>query len=177
MEVGETERNKLQGQVPWVHTTPPTPILPKPGPIWNPMEGNHLYSHSNGLTACFEPSCCAEINNWSHPRSEPVVLAYGNAKTRVPISFDEIPSSSNGIAELLTQGDAPSAYSNATHAGFFNQFAHAFNAQFNPHPTYALLSHQYHLSREEPFVNTVHDQFQDLQGKVNKFLFMLCIVL
>ncbi|KAH1258728.1 Protein ROS1 [Glycine max] len=164
MEVGETERNKLQGQVPWVPTTPLMPILPKPGPIWTPMEGNHLYSHSNGLTACFEPSCCAEINNWSHPRSEPVVLAYGNAKTRVPISFDEIPSSSNGIAELLTQGDAPSAYSNATHAGFFNQFAHAFNAQFNPHPTYALLSHQYHLSREEPFVNTVHDQFQDLQG-------------
>ncbi|TKY62039.1 ROS1 protein [Spatholobus suberectus] len=162
MEVGETERKKLQEQVPWVPTTPLKPILPRPVPIWTPGEGNQLCFRSSGISACFESSAGVEINNGSHHRSEPAAFAHDNSKTRVQISFDDISSSSNGISELLSQADTPSAYSNATHDGFLNQFVPTFNSRFNP--TYKLLSHHHHPSPEQPFVNTIHDNYQDLQG-------------
>ncbi|KAK7284922.1 hypothetical protein RJT34_19676 [Clitoria ternatea] len=156
MENGDTDRTKVQGQVPWIPTTPLKPILQRPVPIWAPGQGNQLVSHFNGTPTCFEPSTGAGINNC---RSEPVAAAHENAKTRVQISFDNISSSSNGIAELLAQAHAPSAYS---HENFFeNQFVPTFSSQCDS--TYALPGHP-HLSYDQPLINTIYDKYQDHQG-------------
>lgn len=157
MEVRENERKKLQEQVPWVPSTPLRPILQRPVRIWTPGVGNQLCSYSNGMGACFEPIPGGEINNWAHHWLEPAALVHDNAKTRMPISFDDIPSSSSGNAGILTQADAPLPNSQATHDGFLNQFR-----------TYSLLEQHRQLYREQPFLNTIHDKYQDLQGKGSK---------
>ncbi|KAL2345178.1 hypothetical protein Fmac_006463 [Flemingia macrophylla] len=133
-----------QGQVPWVPTTPSRPILPTPVPIWTTGQGSQLCSHSNGVAA------------------EPPALAHGNTRTRVPITFGDISTSSNSIVEFLTRADTSSSYASATYDGFLNQFVPAFNSEFNQ--AYSLLGHHLHLPCEQPFLNPIHNQYQDLQG-------------
>lgn len=164
MEFGETDKVKLQVQIPWIPTTPSKSILP----ICTSGEPKQLSPHFNGEFACFDSSASTELNISPHHRPPPAAavtnIAHDNARTRVQISFDNISSSSNGIAELLAQANAPSAYYNATHGFWRDQFVPSLSSQFNQN--YALLSH-HHLSREQPLINTIYDNYQDPQGKGN----------
>ncbi|KAK7378748.1 hypothetical protein VNO80_04195 [Phaseolus coccineus] len=163
MEIPESDRRKLQQQPPGlpIPTTPFNPIVPMPVPIWTPEMGNQLYSHFNGIPAGFHLSACPDINNWPFHRSEPAAFAHHNAQTAAQISFDAFPSSSNGIAELYAQADTPFAYSNVTNEELLSQFIPPYNLQCNP--SYASFDH-HQLSLEQPFVSTIHNQYQDLLG-------------
>ena len=169
--VGETDRKKVQAQVPWIPTTPLKPIPHKPVPICTPAQRIHLGSHSNGVPACYESSASAEINNRQHfwPTHEAAVtnVASDSATTRVRLNFDNMSSSSNGFAQLLALADAASAHSDVTHDGFLkNQFVPTLNSQFKP--TYTLLGHR-HASCEQTLFNGIQDNYRDPQGKGIKF--------
>ncbi|KAK7337185.1 hypothetical protein VNO77_17747 [Canavalia gladiata] len=166
METEETDPKKLQVQVSWIPTTPLNPILPRPVPIWTPRDGNHyqLGSRSNGVHACLECSSDENINRRLHCRSEQGTAAHDRDKTRLSISFDDIPCPGNSFAELLAHSDTPLIYTDATHDPFLeNQFVPTFNTLFNPP----------HLSGEQPLISTIHNQCQDLHGKGNPFRFKL----
>ncbi|BAT85815.1 hypothetical protein VIGAN_04340500 [Vigna angularis var. angularis] len=157
--------------VPTIATTPFMPIIPTPVPIWTPEMANQFYSHSNGIPAGFDLPPFPEISNWPNHRLEPSPFAHHNAANRVQISFDSFPSSSNGIGipQLLTQPDLPLAYSAVTNEG---QFVPPYNSQFIP-TTYTSFHHHQLLGVEQPFLNTIHNQYTELPGKSNNFFIYL----
>ncbi|KAL1352038.1 hypothetical protein HN51_016015 [Arachis hypogaea] len=166
MEVGEIDRNKVQGEVPWIPNTPSKPILQRPPPIYAPGEGIEIGSHSNAVSACCESSTNAEIDTRQHlrlPHEAAVTnIACDSDKTSARLSFDNNSvSGNNGFAELLAQANPSSATYIAAYADFLrNHFVPNLNTEINP--TCALLG-QGHLSYEQPLFNATHN-CQDPRG-------------
>jgi len=174
MEFRETEKKEVNSQIPWLPTTPYKPIAQRPVPIYTPGERNQLNSHINGEFASFESSSGGGVNN--RPESVAVTLNIGheNARTRVPISFDN-PGSSNSFAELLAQAEAPAsaAYCTSPYGYLGDQFVPGvlnLNPQFNK--SYAFLG-QHNIYQQQLFNNFICDNYQDPQGKNNKFWFFI----
>ncbi|MED6217685.1 hypothetical protein PIB30_019994 [Stylosanthes scabra] len=123
MEVREIDRNKVQGEVPWIPNTPLKPILQRPVPIYVPGEGIQMGSHSKEVSTCCESSTSAEIETRQHlwPSHEATVTNI--ACDRMKLTYDNnFGSGNNSFAELLAQ--ATSATSIAGYEEILkNQFA------------------------------------------------------
>jgi len=179
MEFGKSNKSKVEEQAAQVPTIPTVPIIPtvptvptmipRPVPIWTPEMANQFVSHSNGIPAGFDFSAFPEISNWPIHRYEPAPFSHLATANGVQISFDGFPSSSNGISQLLTQSEvplaplAPSAYSAATNEDLLSQFIPPYNSQFIPN--YSSFGHHQFLGVEQPFPNTIRNQYEDLPGK------------
>ncbi|CAI8614763.1 unnamed protein product [Vicia faba] len=165
MEFGETEKKKVNSEVPWTPTTPFKPIAQRPVQICNTGERNQLNSHFNGEFVSLESFAGGDVNK----RSEFVEsvagtsnIGHDNARTRVQVSFDDVPGPSNSFAELLAQAGAPSAYANSRYSFLENQFVPGvWNSQFDQ--SYALLGH-HNLYQQQPYTSFIPDNYQDPQG-------------
>lgn len=167
MEFGETEKRKVNSEVPWIPTTPFKPIAQRPVQICNTEERNQLNSHLNGEFVSLESSGGGDVNNRSEfVESETGTsnIGHDNARTRVQVSFDDVPGTSNSFAELLAQAGAPSAYANSRYSFLENQFVSGvWNSQFDQ--SYALLgNHNLYQQQQQLYSNFIQDNYQEPRG-------------
>ncbi|XP_050910450.1 transcriptional activator DEMETER isoform X2 [Lathyrus oleraceus] len=162
MEFRETEKKKVNSEVPWIPTTPFKPIAQRPAQICTSGERNQLNSHFNGEFASLESSAGGNVNHESESVAGTSNIGHDNARTRVQVSFEDVPGPSNSFAELLAQAGAPSAYCNSRYDFLDNQFVPGvWNSQFDQ--SYALLGN-HNLYQQQPYTNFIHDNYQDPQG-------------